>query len=379
MAGNQHEQVPRHGCGRWTLALAFTIVFGCLILFQSADLPSSRILPLQDVVFKTAVLRSDAKSGKGQVSVTSDAIVDANKGKAVNDTAKDDKSSSTSKDGVPQSLSMIRSSELARESKDQGDGAAMKSDSPTSQGESPEKEEVGRQSTSDAKDKTETSEQMTTSPQEEEFIQDCSAPCLAHVQQHKERWGGDLLNITDVKRLVKKARDDMIAQFKVDYGEENYAKIFEVDGESRGRTAFVSAHAEDGVSIERFKRKLKMKILTMQNAIQAERESLRESSRRRLTEYEIPSLPDHYERFVWATGGHSAAAGHGNLFNESYTAFMNRAVSDVFGAIGIEFEGKNYAMGGTASAPEIALCSEAVFGTDADVISWDFAMTDANW
>ena len=28
---------------------------------------------------------------------------------------------------------------------------------------------------------------------------------------------------------------------------------------------------------------------------------------------------DFFAWFVWATGGHSSAAGHGNLFNESYT------------------------------------------------------------
>ena len=204
----------------------------------------------------------------------------------------------------------------------------------------------------------------------------CTGACLTHVQNHQERWGGDLLNTQDMIRLVTRARDKMIDRLKVDYG-DYYAKIFEVDGKSRGRTAFVSAHPEEGVSTARFKRKLKMKILTMQIKIKSERESQSERSWRHLDV--LPPLPDHYERMVWATGGHSSAAAHGNLFNESYTAFMNQAVTDVFRSIGIDFEGRNMAMGGTTSGPEIALCNEAVFGTDADVISWDFGMTDNSW
>jgi hypothetical protein len=58
---------------------------------------------------------------------------------------------------------------------------------------------------------------------------------------------------------------------------------------------------------------------------------------------------------------------------------MENAVVDIFGSIGIDFEARNHAMGGTASGPEIALCEEAVFGTDADVISWDYGMCDGSW
>ena len=61
----------------------------------------------------------------------------------------------------------------------------------------------------------------------------------------------------------------------------------------------------------------------------------------------LPPIPSYYARYVWATGGHSAAAAHGNLYNESYTAYMERDVKTVFASIGIDFEGRNYAMGGT--------------------------------
>ena len=55
---------------------------------------------------------------------------------------------------------------------------------------------------------------------------------------------------------------------------------------------------------------------------------------------------------------------------------MERDVKPIFGAIGIQFVGRNYAMGGEKSAPEISTCFEQVFGSDVDVSSWDYAMTD---
>lgn len=339
MPSDQQEQHVRHGCGRWTLGLAFTLVFGLVILFHT-ETPSARILPLQDVVFKTAGLSTsnNVKNGKNKVSVSSDAT------------------------------------ETKKEDSFQGEGVAMSFTTSTSSGSSAKESNAV---TGDESDKQE--ESKNTAAPQDDYLKDCSASCLTKVQQHKERWGGDLLNIQDVKLLVKQARDKLVARLRVDYGNENFENIFLVDGDtSRGRQAFLSANIEEGLSTKRFKRKLKLKILKMQAAVQAERESLKEDSRRRLLEGNDEPA-DHYQRFVWSTGGHSAAAGHGNLFNESYTAFMNQAVTDIFGAIGIDFEGRNMAMGGTPSGPEIALCEEAVFGVDADVISWDYGMTDANW
>lgn len=285
-------------------------MFGLVLLFHD-EVPASRILPLQDVVFKTTGLRrSDTidKSDKNKVSVSSDAF----------------------EGGVAMSISVKSSS-----------GSA-------------------------------------TNATEEDYRKDCSASCLAKVQQHKERWGGDLLNISNVQQLVIQAHDKLLSRLKAGYGEENFEKIFLVSGKSRGRHAFLSANHEEGISTKRFQRKLKMKILEMQVAVQAEREALKDSSSRNLADDTVGPA-DHYQRFVWSTGGHSASAGHGNIFNESYTAVMEDAVVGIFGSIGIDFEARNHAMGGTASGPEIALCQEAVFGTDADVISWDYGMCDANW
>ncbi|KAL7571160.1 hypothetical protein ACA910_014761 [Epithemia clementina (nom. ined.)] len=79
--------------------------------------------------------------------------------------------------------------------------------------------------------------------------------------------------------------------------------------------------------------------------------------------------------FVWATGGHSAAAGHGNLRNESYTAVLQAKARPLFQAVQLHFVARPYAMGGTSCGNEINTCLPAIFGTEIDVLSWDYGMT----
>ena len=73
---------------------------------------------------------------------------------------------------------------------------------------------------------------------------------------------------------------------------------------------------------------------------------------------------------------HHITAGHGNLFNESYTAFLERNGKEIFASVGMDFEGRNYAMGGTPSGWEIGTCIEEIFGLDIDMLSWDYGMVD---
>ena len=56
--------------------------------------------------------------------------------------------------------------------------------------------------------------------------------------------------------------------------------------------------------------------------------------------------PNHYAKFVWATGGHSVAAAHGNFYRESYTANLGRDLQPILSAVGLDFQVRNYAMGG---------------------------------
>ncbi len=57
------------------------------------------------------------------------------------------------------------------------------------------------------------------------------------------------------------------------------------------------------------------------------------------------------------------------LYDEQKTT-----VKEAFAALGIKFHAKNYAMGGYVSGPELAMCMESVFGSDIDILLWDFGM-----
>ena len=223
----------------------------------------------------------------------------------------------------------------------------------------------------------------------------CPKFCNARLAQRIKHQGGDLLLQEDLLALATNSREAMISRMKANYGDDVFKAVFEEpDGTSRGRTVFWGAGDEgengkdEGPSKARFRRKLKIKLLEVQISINEQESNLSgcnctKKENRRLQdkierEVELPEQPSLYSRFVWVTGGHSAAAGHGNLYNESYTAFMERAVKDVFGGVGIDFVGRNYAMGSMSSAPEIALCQESIFGIDADLISEDFGLTDGS-
>ena len=202
----------------------------------------------------------------------------------------------------------------------------------------------------------------------------CSGLCSARLDQRKEIHGGDLMSNADLLMLVQKSRDTVVGDLKSKYGgAEMFSSIFE---STPGilRQSFVSP-GKNGVSLKRFQRKLQMKVLQVQASISVQNTKLIKGcdcngkmigSRRLPSSQQTDSVPVErfLSSFVWATAGHSAAAGHGNLHNESYTAFLESVAKPVFNAIGIDFQGRNYAMGGTKSAPLIALCNEAIYGTD---------------
>jgi hypothetical protein len=171
----------------------------------------------------------------------------------------------------------------------------------------------------------------------------------------------------DLLRLqFQAAREQYIHQLHVDYGAENVENMFfttttkeeESGGQpqnrvqhtttwSVGRTIYQSPSGPDGPSWHRIVRKVAKKILQSHLLLSKDKKK--------------------HTTFVWASGGHSAAAGHGNFFNESYTAVLGRNVRNMFAAVGLRFEARNMAMGGTPSGHEIASCVKEVFG--ADVVS----------
>lgn len=73
------------------------------------------------------------------------------------------------------------------------------------------------------------------------------------------------------------------------------------------------------------------------------------------------------------------AAGHGNFFGEQYTMVLQERAADLFASVGLNFEARPFAMHSSTSAPEVAACVKEIFGTDVDMLAWDFAMTDGRW
>lgn len=183
----------------------------------------------------------------------------------------------------------------------------------------------------------------------------CFELCEARRKMRLDHFGGDVLNSKELYHMALAAKAKMISKMKVDYGPSHFSNIFE---ETDSRYRGVGSIPKDGRSTDRLKRKIRMKILSVQTEIRKKDENFEgcdcmngdkplgsESAIGNATD--LKEAEQTYARYVWATGGHSAAAGHGNLFNETYTAFMTKAVTNVFASVGIEFESRNYGMGGT--------------------------------
>ena len=193
----------------------------------------------------------------------------------------------------------------------------------------------------------------------------------------------DLLNRQTLVETVTSKMNDLILKLHIDYGLENFENMFVLSNNDTAklneRMMFkgvkpITGDDDDSasssaVSLQRLKRKLQMKVLEMQVQIMKKRQ--RKEDHFRAIAANKPSTT-----YVVAIGGNSVAAGHGNLYNESYTAYLERDMEDIFNSIGIDFEGRNYGMGGISSGAEISLCSEEVYGSDVDLLVWDFSMTD---
>lgn len=192
----------------------------------------------------------------------------------------------------------------------------------------------------------------------------------------------DLLERQELVRQVKEAQQRMIDEIKIDYGEDNYQNMFLMQSAEDHNHKNYSSHAafrpfipitNGGHSYESLKRKLQIKVLSVQSQLLEQRKTARSCGCSKSASTALREMP---EKYVFATGGNSVGAAHGNLFNESHTAYLERRVQGVFGSIGIAFEGRNYAMGSQSSAPEDPMCFEQIFGNDVDFFCWDYSITD---
>jgi hypothetical protein len=218
----------------------------------------------------------------------------------------------------------------------------------------------------------------------------CSNVCTQRWETRLEV--ANLLDRSELILHVETAKKRLLKKLEEAYG-EYFEPIF-VDEET-GNYRPSKPVSDD--SMERLKRKLMIKVLSMQERFENSSEDFKgcmcsgkdgghavrddvleilDTDDPKVLLEGIGVTPDIFERYVWATGGHSASAGHGNLYNETYTAYMEGDLKNVFGSIGIDFVGRNYAMGGTASATMMSMCHKEIFGQDIDFFSWDYGMTD---
>ena len=186
------------------------------------------------------------------------------------------------------------------------------------------------------------------------------------VNQEQQRQ--DILRIRGYRQLVEQQRAAYFAQLQSMYGPIHFQNMFlfwqDERFQSVGKLLYTSTNKRQ--SWFRLKRKFMMKLLEAAIA-----------RRKQEQEPRTPRDKEHFARFIWANGGHSSSAGHGNFFWESYTAVMERAMIPFLTPLGVEFVAKNYAMGGTSSGEEVALCVESIFGMDVDVLTWDYGMMDS--
>jgi hypothetical protein len=79
--------------------------------------------------------------------------------------------------------------------------------------------------------------------------------------------------------------------------------------------------------------------------------------------------------FVFAMGGHSAAAGHGNHFQQSYTLQIQWILEGVFARMGVQHIARNFGNGGLGTIHN-GIAAADIYGHDVDMIMWDSSMTE---
>lgn len=80
-------------------------------------------------------------------------------------------------------------------------------------------------------------------------------------------------------------------------------------------------------------------------------------------------------KFTIALAGHSAAAGHGNHFLQSYIMQAHKVLAPVFARLGMKLETHNFSQGGLGTIQN-AMASGDLYGKDIDLLLWDSSMTE---
>lgn len=81
-------------------------------------------------------------------------------------------------------------------------------------------------------------------------------------------------------------------------------------------------------------------------------------------------------QFRFAFGGYSVTLGRGNYFKQSFPLAMEKLLATAFSSLKAPLLVKNAAVGGCPSFP-YGFCTPNFWGSNADVVSWDFSMNEA--
>lgn len=83
------------------------------------------------------------------------------------------------------------------------------------------------------------------------------------------------------------------------------------------------------------------------------------------------------DSFTVVLGGHSAAAGHGNHFHQSYLMQFHKIMAPIFARLGVKLVTRNLAQGGLGTLHN-ALGMGSLYGKEIDLLLWDSGMTEPN-
>jgi hypothetical protein len=83
------------------------------------------------------------------------------------------------------------------------------------------------------------------------------------------------------------------------------------------------------------------------------------------------------DSFTVVLGGHSAAAGHGNHFHQSYAMQFHRIMAPVFARLGVQLITRNLSQGGLGTLHN-SMGAGSLYGSEIDLLLWDTGMTESS-
>jgi len=230
---------------------------------------------------------------------------------------------------------------------------------------------------------TTSQEQETTNGTRARIWWSCTATTTTRIfsSWHHRRQYIPILILTFAYVLTLLASNGTIPKELVTPGLHKNTNIMSNEELSKLRVAFSKAKSKYQATLEEqygsfttaiFQRSALLEQITSTSQLSQER--LQRKLKIKLIEAQLKE--GEKTKFTFGIGGHSTASAHGNLFSQNYGAVLEKNIKPIFESLDIDFYAKNYAISAMYSAPEYALCLNAIFGNELDSLVWDFGLTD---